>query len=149
MVAKSRENRRRTGVGGRARAVRIMKVEPVGEKQDSVGVPPHRHEPVGLGAGMQKGGADTMVGETLHPVADLVATERRIEPDTTEPRCVETMMRSVSVSTVPRARIRGAGIQVEGAERVDDVARRDPVLGSAYGFLVTAEGHVRWIPQIK
>ena len=112
-------------------------------------MPPHRGEPVSLGAGMQKGGADTMVGKTPHPVADFVATERRIEPDTAEPWRVQTMMRSISVSAIPRTRIRGARIQVEGAERVDDMARRDPVLGSAYGFLVTAECHVRCIPQIK
>jgi hypothetical protein len=91
---------------------------------------------------MQERGAAAVLGETADPATDLVAIERRIEPHAVVPRLAKAVVSFAHVAggAIPWSWIRGARIEVEWTQGVDDPSRRQMDLRGADDLLVRAEG---------
>jgi hypothetical protein len=68
-----------------------------------------------------------MASQLSHPGAHRVSVERRIKPDAAAPALRKAVLglNNVAICTIPWARIRGAGIEVEQPEAIDDPPRGD------------------------
>src|SRR5262249_46333358 len=112
-------------------------------EQDCRRVLPDRLEPRRLGARMQQRDAVAVLGELADPGAHLVAIERWIDVDESEPITIETMAGPIDSRAFPRARLCSTRVQVERAEPIDDPFRRNMILRAPNGLLVRSKSHWR------
>src|SRR5258707_3811195 len=120
VISECHKHRRRaaichfTAFGRARRSVRLHEDEAFRHEEDGGRALPADTEPLGFGAGMEEGGAATVLGKPAYPTADLVAIEGRIEPHTAVPSAIEPVLRFRDVygRTVPPARIGGARIAI-------------------------------------
>src|SRR5260370_25471036 len=94
-----------TAFGRARRSVRLHEDEAFRHEEDGGRALPADTEPLGFGAGMEEGGAATVLGKPAYPTADLVAIEGRIEPHTAVPSAIEPVLRfpDLFARTVPPA----------------------------------------------
>ena len=91
----------------------------------------------------RRASAVTVLSKPPDPFSDLVAIERRIEPDPSGPAPAQSGvgLRQVDFCAIPRPRIRSARVEVERPQGVDDPPWRDDGPARCHGLLVRAEGH--------
>lgn len=121
-------------------AVRGVEADPSLDEANAGVVAPHVPEPafLRLGAGRHKGDTVTVVAELLQPLILGIAIWR-VEPHAPVP--VDPQSVGGWLDHLPRRRPRsgrpGARVEIERAEGVQDVFRRDPVgaVGGAVGLV--------------
>jgi hypothetical protein len=127
-IAECHEDWWSTGIVGLFGSVRPTELDPVCHEQDRSGVLPNRYKPTRLSTRVQEANAVAVPGKPSDPGADDVLIERRIQINESEPIALQAMRRPVGSGAWPGTRIRGAWIEIERPESIDDPLRRDVVL---------------------
>src|SRR6516164_5356730 len=142
-ITESCEDRWGATIRGLFGAVWPTELDPVRHEQDRRRVLLNGLEPLRLGARMQEDDDVAVFGSLGDPPADDVAIERRVQKAKpgARPFARQTIRRPVDFGAGPRPHNRRCRIELERAESVDEILRRDMVLTQPNRSLVTAEGH--------